>query len=152
MTTTGTSRMKHEGATQLCLLVFLLRAPLSTDAPFLLLNHPIARLVLTHIRFEHAPFVICTRVSNLLRTAVLSTGQSELRIFLCILSCISTTDIVTLQGRELLQQLNYYKSRCFKCQMADTLKVREQIRRSSTPSIGRKLLQPLRQHKKIRVS
>ena len=35
--------------------------------------------------------------------------------------------------------------------MADTLKVKEQMR-SSTSSIGRKSLQLLRQHKKIRVS
>ena len=44
------------------------------------------RLVLTHIRFEYAPFVICTRVPNLLRTIVLSTGQSELRVFLLHIS------------------------------------------------------------------
>ena len=62
-------------------LVFLLRAPLSTDVPVLLINHPIARLVLTHIRCEHVPFVVCTRVPNLLKTAVLSTTQSEVIIF-----------------------------------------------------------------------
>ena len=65
------------------LLVFLLRAPLSTDVPVLLINHPIARLVLTHIRFEHAPFVICTRVPNLLRSNILKFtrqpgGQSDI--------------------------------------------------------------------------
>ena len=62
---------------------FLQRAPLSTDVPVLFLNHPIAQIgpVLGHIRFEHVPFVVCIRVTNLLRTAVLFTSQSELRTF-----------------------------------------------------------------------
>ena len=41
---------------------FLQRAPLSTDVPVLLLNHPIVQIgpVLGHIRFEHVSFVVCS--------------------------------------------------------------------------------------------